>query len=173
MLYDAIQATVAQLNTNFVADITAVATAKGVNNIIDLTLGGVYPNVMGHQLGRVGLPLPGIGVYPIDADSSAKTQGQRKTLAGMALDYVAEGPNQDTMFTQEEIALEAIMLTIDRIAFQVWTGVPGGSRGTFGAGNPEHGVKIRFMPPTEIKSEGFFRGRVILRVPTWQQDTGL
>jgi len=171
-LYDIVQGVSAQLTQNFTADLTAILSARSLS--LDPTV-TVYPRLMGPYILEEGngLALPGIGVYLVSADTNAKTQTQRKWKGGTAIDYVAQLSAQDDIFAQMELAVEAIMKSIDRIDFAVWTGIAGGSGGVYGAGDQELGTKVRFLPPTKLPDQALYSGRVIVTVPTWQQDQGL
>ena len=120
MLYDALEEVYTVINTNFVADLVALALAK--SETIETTTAIVKRQKADTAI-REGATLPVLTLYAISGTSQAKNQGQRYSTIVLGSDYVARGTDPVKLAKQAELYVEALHKSIDR----VWPNLEGGA----------------------------------------------
>ena len=166
MIYDAIALVAASLVTNFANDLQAIAAAKG-QGAIDHSI-NVYPHRAAEIFTAVKTDaLPGLGVYSLTARTQAKSQGSRDSRPTIVFDYFARGADPALLTTQCELAAEAILKTIDRVAPTNTTDQ------LIGAGEDENSVTVSIQGTSQAEGSKLFEDRVLVTCPVTFRDTGL
>ena len=163
MLYDIVEQAFTVLNTNFAADYTALLTAKSVASPGTVKI--VKRQSIKTALRYGALP-PVMGVISLAGRTTAKDQGKRDTQGLVAYDLYIKGATPDLVAKQVELAAEACMRSVDRLA------ASGG--GVFGAGEVPLSVTVALNDDEEEEvEEGKYGRRVTVSFQVWDRDEGL
>jgi hypothetical protein len=114
MIYDQVEVIAQVVDANYAADMAALVAAKSLTGIT--TTATVIKRQSAETFRRLGAPLPAIGVVHLRAATQAKDQQKRDTLGTVVLDYVALGADASKVAKQAELAAEALMRSVDRLA---------------------------------------------------------
>lgn len=160
MIYDAVERCYTVTNTNFAADLAALATAKSLT--VDTTV-NLIKRQSAETFTRLQAELPACGIYGLEADTQAKDQTKRDSLVVMTWDYYDEDTDPQKVAKQVELAAAAILRTIDRIVNTL----------TFGAGEVPGSVRVRLTEGFIEANEKNYWRRAIVTAPVWDRDEGL
>jgi hypothetical protein len=186
MIYTPIELTAADLAANFNADLAAIIAAKGLGGLGLVTTATIYPRMDADIFAGItpepgSTNLPGIGVYAVPtATTQAKNQGLRDATIRIAFDYFARrvrdpaagiGVDAALLLKQAELAVEAILLEVDRM-YGLNSGAPN-FYGIIEAGKDLRSVTVDIGPPVAAKGGDYYEERAIVIVPTEARDAGL
>jgi len=162
MIYDVIERAETVAKANFVIDIKALETLKDVD--IDTTV-SFYKRLDANIF--FDKKLPGLGIYAEGATSGAKllSGARRENTVFLIFDYMARGTVAANLSFQIELAVEAIMQTIDRLAES--------TTNVLGAGEAKDSVVITIERQAQSENQPHYEERVLVRVPVNEEDTGL
>lgn len=107
---------------------------------------------------------PAIGIYAVDLTTQAKMAAHRLSVNNLGLDFYRRGAiaNLPTLLQQGELAAEAMLLTIDRLA--------GSGGGVWGAGEAEDSVTVTFSDGYEATEGGDYQQLITVTVPVRASD---
>ncbi|HWP38945.1 MAG TPA: hypothetical protein VNL18_15470 [Gemmatimonadales bacterium] len=162
MIYDAVEQAYTVAAANFTADLNALAAAKGVTAPPAATL---IKRQRAETYIALGAALPALGIYLLRVATQAKSQGKRDSVVSLVFDYYLEGTDPTLLAKQAELAAEAVLRTVDRLA-------DAGS-GIYGAGEGSGSVTIELSDGYDPADENKFFHRAQVTVPVWDEDTGL
>jgi hypothetical protein len=162
VIYDSLEQAYTVLLANFAADFTALATAKSVTVTSVAT---IKKRVDAETMVAIGVPFPAIGVYGLRATTQAKDQTKRDTTSELVFDCYHTNPDPALAQKQAELMAEACLKTVDRLA--------GSGGGVFGAGEAPGSVEVDLDPGFEDVEAPQYGGRVRVRFPVSDRDTGL
>lgn len=169
VIFDAIAAVGPVLTTNYTADLTALAAAKGVLVLpavggIDATL-TLYPDLPAEVFATIEQnALPGLGLMWDRVVTQARHAQQRENMIYGVADYFARGKDPVVLGNQLKLAAETILHRIDQIAGTAGAGV-------FGAGEARGSVEIVQLPIGV--GQDYYEGRFLVRFPIQEEDIGL
>jgi malonyl CoA-acyl carrier protein transacylase len=166
VLYDAIETFYAVLVTNFQTDWATLCTAKSVGAPETITIRKRYNADLLYSL---GVATPALGIYGTAATTQAKMQGQRLSIITVGVDWFHrttlgsdQGSLAAVLLAQSELAAEAILLSVDRLA------TAGAS--VWGAGERENSVSITASGGYEEGESGTYQRLVTVTVPVRDSD---
>lgn len=164
MLYDAIERVYALLDANVETDLAALATAKG------LTLGTTVELVKRQRKEtflRLGSTTPAIGIFPATVVTQARNQGRRHSRVGVVCEYYASSADPVLVQQQAELAVEAILRTVDRLGELTDTG------GVYGGGGEEGSVSVEFTDGRvagESQAQDVYWASAAVLFDVWDED---
>lgn len=163
MIYDQVEQAFAIANANFATDMAALVAAK---SIVGLTTTATFIKRQDAEIAKaLNATPPFVGVVALRAATQAKDQGKRDTLGQLAYDYYASGADPLKVAKQAELAVEALLQSVDRLA--------GSGSGVFGAGELSGSIEIEMTDGFEEGDNGLYFRRGTVRFPIWDRDTGL
>lgn len=167
-LRDVVARCMTVLGDNFNTDMLALVQAAGLENQVDVNV-TLFSRRNAGQVATLyrGEKLPGIGVYVLRGTTHAAWANKvRLWRCNVAFDYLAAGPSRkedaDLLMQQAELAVEAILRTVDRLS-----GDPVGL--VSGAGEAEDSVAVDLAPVTLEQVRGP-QVRALVRVPVTDED---
>lgn len=158
MIYDAVEVCASVLATNFSTDLAALAAAKSQTVTTTIT-------VVKRQDAETFLTLnqgklsPTIGVDCLSAQTQGRDQGKRDNRVELTVDYYCETDTPEQAAVQSELAVEAILLTMDRL--------PTSGSGVFGIAEEPESARVE-MTKGYIEAKAATSGRRWWRVATVQ-----
>lgn len=163
MIFDQVEQLYTVVNTNFATDLGALATAKGVT----INTGATFVKRQNADVFfALGVTLPACGIYVTRASTKAKQQGIRDTTGTAVFDYYAEDADPVKVAKQAELAAEALLMSVDRMATA--------GAGVFGAAELEDSITVEMSDGFEKRaSEGRYWRRAVVRFAIYDRDTGL
>lgn len=169
MIHDQVERCYTIADANFATDFEALITAKGLGGEGFTTTATIVKRQTAETFVNLGITLPAVGVYARPAETGAKSQGRRQTRGLMVYDYYCEDDDPSKACRQRDLAAEASLKLVDRIA--------GGSDGVYGAGELMRSVTIELEDglnePGLPKPAARGWARAIIAFPVWDEDTGL
>lgn len=164
MFLEAADRTVAVLTANFAADHAALATAKGVAGVDStVTIHDRLPMAVVASI--EGNTFPAIGVYTAGGSAHSRRQDERMGTVVVVVEYYARSETLPlTLGKQVELAVEAILRTVDRMA---------GAGGVVLAGDPDNSVVVEVFGTSRVRGANYFEDGCRVRIPCVVQDTGL
>ena len=167
MILDAIEQTWTLTSDNFAADMQAL---RALYNLPELD---VTATIIKRQRTEISLALgkapPLLGIVAVGARTNAKDQGKRDTQVRVEWDYYAEGVETAAplLAKQVELACEAVLLTVDRIA--------GSGLLVFGGGELPGDVSIELSEGIEEKGTDatgtrLYWRRALIGATVWDRD---
>jgi hypothetical protein len=163
VIRDALERVADIVAANFAVDLAALATAKGVT--IDTTA-TIYKRRSKETFGTKRNPtLPGIGIFWLSGATNARRQDERDTTLTMVLDYYALDTDPDRLAEQVELAVEALLRSVDRLGE--------GAAGVLGAGEPENSIQLQHTPTSVLEGAETYEERAQVLFPIIDQDVGL
>lgn len=162
MIYDLVERAYTVLAANFATDYTALLTEKTVSSPGTVKI--VKRQKVETAL-RYGVLPPLMGVISIAAQATAKMQTRRDTQGLVAYDFYLTGTDPAVVAKQVEIAAEAALKSVDRLA---------GAGGVFGAGEIPLSVQITLSDDEDEEvQEGKYGRRATVSFSMWDRDEGL
>lgn len=162
MIYDAVEAMTTVLTANFAADFTALATAKSVADLSG------PPTFVKRQRAEMfttlGVSLPAIGIYVLRAVTMAKWQAVRDPRCTGVFDWYARNSNPLLLAQQTELAAEAMLRSVDRLAT---------SGSLFGAGELADSITIEVTDGYDKSIEPAYDRRATVTFTVYDRDSGL
>lgn len=146
-MYDAVERAVAVLTANFDADMAAIVTDRAV--AVTAQVATVYKRrewSVFAELSTFSQAAPGIGVYATEATTNAKRQNERDWTVSVVAEYYARGPDPAKLAVQAELAVEAILRSVDRMNEGLL-----GSR-ILDAGGPANSVSVECSRTAHLES---------------------
>lgn len=162
MIYDVIELVASVLGTNFTTDLTTLCTAKSVTAPTAI-VGSVHKREDLLAWGTNPANLPGLGVISIRSVTGAKNQTKRDALTTVRVTYYTMGQDAAVLGAQVELAAEAILLSIDRVAGS-------GTGQVWGAGEARDSVLVEMLGTALTKDAGWFEDGVIVEFPCNDRD---
>ena len=163
MLYDAVEQAFSVLNSNFAADYTAALSSKGV------TSPGTVKIVKRQSIKtalRYMVQPPVLGVISLASRTQAKDQGKRDSQSLVAYDLYIKGSDPALVAKQIELAAEAMMRSVDRLAAS--------GNGVFGAAEVPLSATVTLSDDEDEEvEEGKYGRRVTVSFPVWDRDEGV
>ena len=163
MIFDAVEQCWLMTNDWFPVDMAMLA------NLVNLpglqTTATVVKRQSVERMKQEGLTPPILGIVALQCQTQAKDQGKRDSLVTIQWDYYAEAANAAAVVTtdkQVELAVEAILYTIDRLA--------GSGLKVFEAGGLPGSVTVVLTEGvTEGEAPTYWR-RATVTAPLWDRD---
>ena|SRR6267378_531760 len=150
------------LTANFAADFTALASAKGVTDLAG------PPTFVKRQkaeiFGTLGVTLPAIGIYIVRSVTMAKWQAVRDPRSTGVFDWYARSGNPLLLAQQTELAAEAMLRSVDRLAT---------SGSIFGAGELPDSITIDLTDGYDKSIEPNYDRRAVITFTVYDRDSGL
>jgi hypothetical protein len=165
VVHDAIERLYTALFTNFATDMAAVITEKGAGVVGLVNTATVIKRQTAEIFVQKAQAPPAIGIYGIRATTQAKDQGKRDSKNSIGIDYYATGTNPSQLQKQTELAAEAIMRTIDRLA--------GSGGGVFGAAVEEDSVTWDWLDGYTEGVAPLYIGVATGTIPVDDRESGL
>jgi len=131
MNYDVVEEVSALFAAHFDTDFAALADAK---DVLKLDRIRVLKRIPVQVAVGAEEPAPTLSLYSPSTLTNARNQARRDSRVTLLAELFIRGPNAEHVRAQADIGLEAILLTIDRIAADAGEGV-------YGAGEEEFGVR--------------------------------
>lgn len=163
MIHDQVEQAFSVANTNFGTDYSALLTAKGVASpgAVTIIKRQSVPTALGY-----GKAPPFMGVISLAARTQAKDQGKRDTQGLVAYDFYLSGTDPALVAKQVELAAEAALRSVDRLAAS--------GAGAFGAGELPLSVNVTLSDDEDEEvQEGKYGRRAMVSFPMWDRDEGL
>lgn len=163
MIYDAIEDSAGIMEQFFETDMRTVIADKGeaaIDPEIDIHKRRDALWIIGHK----DVDRPQMGIYVSSALTSAKYQQQRESVNAIIFDYICRGSDGEVIEKQAELAVEAIMLCVDRMA---------GVGSIMGAGEAPETVSVDVDRTAQVEGANYYQERIIVGVPIRTVDTGL
>lgn len=113
MIHGAVEFAASVLDTNFVSDMQTLA---GNNLDINTKLEGIEKRRPAEVFLSLGKSLPRIGIWPESCTTQAKSTKLRMSIVRLVADYVVQDSEDLKAAETAELAAEAIMLSVDRMA---------------------------------------------------------
>lgn len=163
MLYDQVEQCYTVLAANFAADYAALLAAKSVASPGTVTI--IKRQSVNTAL-RYSQAPPFVGVFSLAGKTQAKDQSKRDTEGLVAFDIYMTGAGAtgaSLVASQVELAAEAVLLTVDRLA--------GSGRGVYGAGELPFGTTVQLSDDTDEEvQQGLYGRRATVTVPVRDRD---
>ena len=162
MIYDVVELVASVLTTNFNTDLAALCAAKTVT---------APTSIVGSVHKREGLlawavdpaNLPGLGVVTTRSVTGAKNQAKRDATTVVQVIYYTMGQDAAVLGAQVELAAEAILLSIDRVAGS-------GTGQVWGAGEARDSVLVEMYGTAQTKDAGWFEDGCQVEFPCNDRD---
>lgn len=166
MIHVPVDQAAATLDAHFEADLAALlATHSIVGADPSLT---VYPRRSAELFTALkNHRLPGCGVYALHVRTQARVQGIRDNRLRITFDYFARGADPEVLTAQCELAAEALLQTIDRLA-----GFDPNDQ-FIGAGEEELGITVDLLGAAQAEGSKLFEDRLLVTCPSTYRSTGL
>jgi hypothetical protein len=167
VIYASIETAAATLDAHFETDLQALLDAHEVVGA-DAGL-----TVYKRRMAEIFVPdakdgqLPGCGVYSLTGRTRAKVQGERFAQLVLVFDYFARGADPEVLSAQCELAVEALLQTVDRLA-----GADPADQ-LVGAGEEEFGISVHIQGTAQADGQQLYEDRVLVTVPVTSRDQGL
>jgi len=162
MLFDVVERVYAVTNTNFNADLAALAAIKGVT--------GFAPTILKRETAEIMRAkyqtFPAVGIYAIEADTQMADGGlggKRDSLCYVGADLVIVGT--DPVLVQEQIELGCEVLVKE-----MCERVPTGATTTFAGGLAKGSVKASISDGYTDEQGVNYMAIGTVRVPVWDRD---
>jgi len=165
MIHDAIERLYTQLNANFATDMAAVITEKGAGVVGLVATATVIKRQTAEIFVQKSQAPPAIGIYGVRATTQAKDQTKRDSKNVIGVDYYATGTDASKLQKQTELAAEAIMRSVDRLA--------GSGGGVFGAAVEEDSVTWDWLDGYTEGVAPLFIGVATGTIPVDDREQGL
>jgi hypothetical protein len=163
MLYDVVDLVASVLDANFDADLTALCTAKGVATPTGIVGGTVRKREGLLAWATSPANLPGLGVTSQGAQTGAKNQAKRDSTVTVQAAYYSTGQDAALLGAHVELAAEAIMLSVDRMAGS-------GSGLVWGVAEGRDSVRIETMGTAFTRDANWFEDGVVVEFPANDRD---
>lgn len=170
VIYDAVEQVAPILVANFTADLTTLATAKGI--AVLPTAGGIDATVTLYKWADAEsfVPveqnlLPGLGVNWETIATQARRQDKRDSTHYLVADYFARGADSTVLGRQLALVAETLLHRID----QIWNTASGF---VYGAGEPEGSIRLEQFPLGSY-GQDTYEGRLRIHFPVNEEDQGL
>jgi hypothetical protein len=162
VIYDAIERAATVAAANFDTDLAALAVAKTETLLASSTT--VYKRRTAEAFEKdVTEKTAGLGIYWESVQTEVKDQGKRDSTVFVLYDYYAIGSDLGQLEKQVELAAEALMQSIDRLA----------DSSVLAAGEAPGSVIVLAFLVGQGEEGQHYEGRVILRFPVLDRDQGL
>lgn len=125
VIYDAESGLEALAAAHFSANMVALVAAKGLGALGIDTAVNVYGRQNAARFAGQEKTLPGLGCYVRAGRTQAKSQGERDSRLEAHFEYLCRGAVGTVTRVQAELALEAIVMLVDRFA-EAANGIEGG-----------------------------------------------
>lgn len=163
MIYDIIERAATVLDDNFTTDLDVLVAAKTLSGLD--TQATLYKRQMAELFADQHAPaLPGIGIYVTTVATQAKRQGKRDNNAMTVFDYYARHLDAEKLSQQVELAVEALMRSVDRLFDSV---------GVLDAGAEQGSVLVVVTPVAQPAGMKFYERRAVVSFPVQDRDDGL
>lgn len=165
MIFDAIEQANSIAAANFTADLTALAAAKSVT--VTANCNFVMRQDADFYVSRqLGLPACGIYADPArDTLTQGKDQTKRDNDVALVFDYYAVDTDHVKLGKQVELAAEALLMSIDRLA-------TAGVGGIYGVGEGPGTIRV-VLDQIEKRDSTNYGRRARVRFIVNDRDTGL
>ena len=165
MLHDTVERVWVVVNTNFAADMAAVITAKGLGAAGLTATATIIKRQTAEIFAAKQATVPTIGVYGIRAVTQAKDQGKRDSQNTVGIDYYATGMDASKLQKQVEVAAEALLRSVDRIA--------GSGGGVFGAAVQDGSITVDLLDGYTEGAAPAYIGVATVTFPVDDREDGL
>lgn len=160
MIYDVIERAATIVLANFTTDLETLITAKKLQGL-DSSI-TIYKRQMAELFADQAVP--GLGIYVTTVATQAKNQGKRDSDLTTVFDYYARHTDAEKLSQQVELAVEALLRSMDRLFDSV---------GVLDAGAQEGSTLVLLTPVGEPAGMKFYERRATVSFPVRERDEGL
>lgn len=168
MIYDVVEIVATVLDSNFETDLAALCVAKSVTAPSALVAPNSSTSVRTREAlvawGTDAENLPGLGVTSLRSVTGGKNQRKRDSTTTVAVTYYSTGQDAAVLGAQIELAAEAILLSIDKVAGS-------GSGQVWGAGEARDSVEVEMLGTAQMLDSDWFEDGVVVSFPCNDRDT--
>lgn len=157
MFYDAIERSYTVIDANFATDMAAIVTAK--SETVVATTATVYKRRIGSGLAEDDTTA--IAIYAITSTTDSKRQGRRDGRINMVWEYWCYGTDPDVVSITVELAIEALLMSIDKLI---------GGDSVMGAGEREGSVIVDPSNLAKLDGSDLYEDFCRIRFPIVDRD---